>query len=410
MNFDIMKWFLKKESNRRIHLDFAATTPVHPEVLKKMLPYFSEDWANPSAFYKEGVKARQVIEGARTKLARTLRVRASDIIFTSGGTESNNLALVGTVEALFEAGRPYVEMEIISTRVEHPSILKTLIYLEGRGVAVHYAPIDSEGRIIISEFEKLLSTKTTLVTFAYANSEIGVVQDVKKITRKVRAWNELHEVKIVTHLDASQAPLWLSCEIDMLGVDLMTLDSGKCYGPKGVGVLAKRHGVTLSPVLHGGEQEQGLRAGTENTALIVGCVEAIVRAQENHEARSEAVATLREYFFELLIQEISEVIINGSRESRIANNVNISLPNFDTEYAVVWLDAKGIAASTKSACGTGGEAGSLVVREMTHDESRALSTLRFTLGEETTKADIEQTVEILKEFKKLMQGEDVTTL
>ncbi|MFZ2253098.1 MAG: cysteine desulfurase family protein [Minisyncoccia bacterium] len=405
-----MKWFSKKESNRRIHLDFAATTPVHPDVLTAMLPYFSEDWANPSAFYKEGVKARNVIEGARTKLARTLRVRASDIIFTSGGTESNNLALIGTVEALFEAERPYSEMEIISTRIEHPSILKTLIYLEKRGVGIKYAPIDLEGKIIIPEFEKLLSTKTVLVTFAYANSEIGVVQDVKKITRRVRAWNESNETKIATHLDASQAPLWLSCEIDMLGVDLVTLDAGKCYGPKGVGVLAKRHGVNVNPILHGGEQEQGLRAGTENTALVVGCVEALVRAQENYETRTEAATLLREYFFELLTREIPEIIINGSRDSRIANNVNISLPNFDTEYAVVWLDAKGIAASTKSACGTGGEAGSLVVREMTHDESRALSTLRFTLGEETTKADIEQIVEILKEFKKLMQGEYLTTL
>jgi cysteine desulfurase len=332
-------------------------------------------------------------------------VRASDIIFTSGGTESNNLALVGTVEALFVTGRPYVEMEIISTRIEHPSILKTLTYLEKRGVIIKYAPIDSDGKIIIPEFEKLLSTKTVLVTFAYANSEIGVVQEVKKITRKVRAWNESNGTNVVTHLDASQAPLWLSCEIDMLGVDLMTLDSGKCYGPKGVGVLAKRHGVTLSPVLHGGEQEHGLRAGTENTALIIGCVEAIVRAQENHEARSEAATLLREFFFELLTREIPEIIINGSRESRIANNVNISLPSFDTEYAVIWLDAKGIAASTKSACGTGGEAGSMVVREMTQDESRALSTLRFTFGEETTKEDIEQTVKTLKEFKKLMQKE-----
>ena len=400
-----MKWFSKRESNRRIHLDFAATTPVYPDVLKMMLPYFSDEWANPSAFYKEGVKARQVIEDSRTKLARTLRVRASDVIFTSGGTESNNLALIGVVEALLETGRPYSEMEIISTRIEHPSILKTLIYLEKRGVIIKYAPIDSEGKIIIPEFEKLLSTKTVLVTFAYANSEIGVVQEVKKITRKVRAWNESNEAKIVIHLDASQAPLWLSCEMDMLGVDLMTLDSGKCYGPKGVGVLAKRHGVSVNPILHGGEQEGGFRAGTENTALIVGCVDALVRAQENYETRTEATTLLREYFFELLVHQIPEIIINGSCDSRIANNVNISLPGFDTEYAVIWLDAKGIAASTKSACGTSGEAGSSVVREMTHDESRALSTLRFTLGEETIKSDIEHTIKILKEFKELMQNE-----
>lgn len=395
--------FWRKTKEKRIHLDYAATTPVHREVYAAMQPYFNEVWANPSALYKEAVKAKLALDDARAKVARTLRVRATDITFTSGGTESNNHALIGTVEALHHGGRAYEDMEIISTRIEHPSILKTLIYLEKRGVVVTYAPIDASGQIVIPELEKLFNTKTVLITFAYVNSEIGVVQEVKKITRKVRAWNETNDTKVRTHLDASQAPLWLSCEMDMLGVDLMTLDSGKCYGPKGVGILARRHSVPLAPYMHGGEQEGGLRAGTENVALIVGCAEAVVRAQTHHIARSETTTLLREYFFELLLREIPEIVINGSREERVANNVNISLPNFDTEYAVLWLDAKGIAASTKSACGTGSAAGSAVVREMTQDELRANATLRFTLGEETKKTDIDQSVKVLKDYLTLMK-------
>ncbi len=386
----------------RIHLDYASTTPVHPEVFKVMYPYFSEQWANSSAIYKEGVQARNAIETARGELARTLRIRASDVTFTSGGTEANNLALIGTVEALHDTGCVYEDMEIISTRLEHPSILETLLYLEKRGVKVKYLSVDAEGNVLVKSLKPLLNKNTVLVTVAYANSEIGVVQDVKKITRTVRAHNEATATKTLTHTDASQAPLWLSCALDMLGVDMMTLDAGKCYGPKGVGVLAHRHSVTLTPVMHGGGQEMGLRSGTENTALVVGCVRAIVRAQENFEKRSVSVTGLRDYFFEQLKKEILPSVVNGSRTTRIANNVNISLIGFDTEYAVIWLDNKGVSASTRSACGAQGSTGSSVVREITHDEARATSTLRFTLGETTTTKDIDTTIHILREFCALM--------
>ncbi|MCF7815563.1 MAG: cysteine desulfurase [Candidatus Pacebacteria bacterium] len=395
-----MQFNFFKNKNQRIHLDYASTTPVHKEVFDEMRPYFSNLWANPSSIYKEGVQARKVIEESRIKLARTLAVRPSDITFTSGGTESNNLALIGIVESLHDDGRPYEDMEIISTKIEHPSIGKTLTFLEKKGVRIMYSSIDDEGRIDISELATIFNTKTVLVTFAYANSETGVVQDIKKITRAVRLWNEEHEAKILIHTDASQAPLWLPCELDMLGVDLMTLDAGKCYGPKGAGALVHRHWVKLNPNILGGGQEHGLRAGTENTAHIVGCVYAIVRAQEGYESRSLAVAKLRDEFFELLTSEIDGIVVNGSREFRIANNINISIPNVDTEYVVIWLDAKGVAAATRSACGSGKETGSHVVREMTNDEARATSTLRFTLGEESTVADVYCAVKILKDYLK----------
>jgi cysteine desulfurase len=403
MGIKIWGIFQKRHAPKRVHLDYASTTPVATEVFKAMRPYFSEVWANPSAIYKEGVCARKVVEDARTELARTLKIRPLDVTFTSGGTEANNLALIGVMEALHNEGKKYEDMEIVSTKIEHPSILETLKYLEKRGVSIVYVPIEEDGQININTFESLLNTKTVLVTFAYVNSEIGVVQDIKKITRIVRAWNESQKVHVYVHTDASQAPLWLSCELDRLGVDLMTLDAGKCYGPKGIGVLAHRHWVKLMPSMHGGGQEQGLRSGTENTALIVGCVKAIVRAQKNYEARSIATIRLREKLFALMEKEIPNAIVNGSREARVANNVNISLPGFDTEYAVIWLDSKGIATSTKSACGAKESTGSNVVREMTKDTERALSTLRFTLGEETNEADLIQTIKILKEHLALMK-------
>jgi cysteine desulfurase len=386
-----------------VHLDYASTTPVHPEVFEAMHPYFCDEWANPSAIYKEGVRARKVVEDVRTELARTLKIRPLDVTFSSGGTESNNLALVGVIEARHNEGRGYEDMEIISTKIEHPSILETLTHLEKRGVSIVYAPVEKDGQIDVKAFESLLNAKTVLVSFAYVNSEVGVVQDIKKITRIVRAWNDAQKLHVYVHTDASQAPLWLSCELDRLGVDLMTLDAGKCYGPKGVGVLAHRHWVKIVPIVFGGGQEQGLRSGTENTALIVGCVKAIVRAQKDHEARSLETTRLREKLFKFIENEIPEAIVNGSRESRVANNVNISLPGFDTEYAVIWLDAKGIATSTKSACGAKESTGSSVVREMTGDNTRALSTLRFTLGEETSEDNLNHAVKILKDHLDLMK-------
>ena len=395
--------FSQKRPANRIHLDYASSTPVHSEVFTAMRPYFTESWANPSAVYTEGVHARLVIESERKELARAFHVRPDDIIFTSGGTESNNLAVTGIVEAYALQGVPFGKMHVISTLLEHPSILETLKYLERRGVRVSYIPVSSEGLIDLHALEGLCTRETILITFASINSEIGTVQDVKKITRFVRKWNTEHNANIKTHIDASQAPLWVSCMPDMLGVDMMTLDAGKCYGPKGVGVLVRRHGVSLAPVLHGGGQEGGLRSGTENVPLIVGCVCAILRAQKNYVARSAKTQSLREYCFDMLLRDIPNAVANGSREHRVANNINISIPGVDTEYATIWLDTNGIAVSTKSACGAGKGGGSAVVREISHDEPRAQATLRITLGEDSTKTDIERMVHVLSAYLKCMK-------
>ncbi len=397
----------KSKKSSRIHLDYASATPVRDAVYTAMEPYIRGVWANPSALYAEGVLARSVIDDAREKLARVLNVRPGDVTFTSGGTEANNLALIGVIEAQHRKGRAYADMEIIATRIEHPSIMETLAHLTGRGVVITYVPVDTEGLIDIKVLETLLNTKTVLVTFAYVNSEIGVIQDVKKITRMVRKWNETQGKHVLVHTDASQAPLWLPCALDMLGVDLMTLDAGKCYGPKGVGVLVHRQWVEIVSVVHGGGQEAGLRSGTENLPLIVGCVTALVHAQERWRSRSAAVAALRDRFITLIHTAIPTAILNGSMTARVANNVNISIPGLDTEYAVIWLDTKGIAISTRSACGAQGSTGSAVVREMTYDEGRATATLRFTLGETTTEKELVTTAQVLADFVSKMQGAKV---
>jgi cysteine desulfurase len=384
-------WWRKKS----IYLDFAAATPVLSSVKRAMKPYLSEIFGNPSAIHKGGVEAKKAVEAAREEVARTLRVRASDVTFTGSGTESNNLALFGTVEALLDSRIPYSDIEIISTKIEHPSIKKVLERLENRGVIVSYAPIDEEGLIVEKEFVSLLSPKTRLVTFAFANSETGVVQDIGRLARHVKDFERQNNLTIYFHTDASQAPLWLPCALDALNVDMMTLDAGKCGGPKGVGLLIHRGKVKLVPIILGGSQEDGLRAGTENVAGIVGAAKAIKLAQDSWQKRSDAISALRDRFLRDLLTTPG-VVLNGSLKSRLPNNVDISIPGIDSEFAVVTLDTNGIFASTKSACSGKGGGGSEVIYEMTKDEERAKSTLRFSLGENTTYKDLQKTVLVLK--------------
>lgn len=396
-----MLW--NKRNKKRIYLDYASATSVRPEILQKMLPYFTEQFGNAGAIHREGQAAKHAVEEARGDLARMLRVQAKDVLFVSGGTEANDLAIAGYIEALHAAGRAYTDMEILTLAVEHPSVLETVRTGEARGISVRYIPIDTEGRIIFAELAKLLSPRTTLVTLAYANSETGVVQDIKRVSREVKKYNQAAGTQIKVHTDAAQAPLWLPCQLDMLGVDMLSLDAGKCYGPKGLGVLVMRQGTTLTSQLHGGNQERGLRAGTENTALIVGGVAAFLMADAGREARVAYVQKIREYGMQKILGGVAGTVLNGSSEHRLANNINISMSGYDTEYAVVVLDAAGVAASTRSACGGADTAGSHVVRAMTHDDARAQSTLRLTLGEETVAGDIDRTVEVLQEFVRMMQ-------
>ena len=393
-----LKVFGERNNPSSIYLDYAAATPVRREVMDSMQPYYRDCYANPSAIHKEGQRAREAVETARKKVADTLATRPDEITFTSGGTEANNLAILGVVEAAIRKGRSPSDIKIISTPIEHPSVLESLEKIKEIGVHVVYIPVDEGGRIVRTKLKEYIDTKTLLVTFAYVNSEVGVVEDVKRITHQVRLFKKEHsKAELYVHLDASQAPLWLPCKVNSLGVDLMTLDSGKVYGPKGVGVLVHKAQVPVYAQTYGGDQESELRAGTENVAGVVGCATALNIAQEHYEKRSEKVSKLRDYLIEGLTQNIEKVFLNGSREHRVANNVNISAEGIDGEYAVVTLDVRGVAASTKSACSGAKGGGSHVVRTLTGDNTRAEETIRFTLGEGTTVHELDIAIRILKD-------------
>lgn len=381
---------------KRIYLDHAAATPLDPRVRRAMEPYLRASFANPSAIHEDGVQARGAVEAARQSVARVLGIRTNEVTFTGGGTEGNNLALRGFVDALCARGTRAADIEILSIRTEHPSIIRTLDALAAEGCTVTYVPVDAEGRIVLSAFTEALTERTKLVTIAYANSETGVVQDIARIGRAIEKFMHRAGTTITLHTDASQAPLWLPCDLPRLRTDMMTLDAGKFGGPKGVGVLAHRHCVDLAPVLFGGSQEDGLRPGTENVPAIVGLAIALERAQSDWRARSERVRTVRDHGVAQLTA-LAGVVLNGSPIERLSNNINISVPGLDTEFAVMTLNAHGVSCSTKSACSGAGGGISSVVLAMTENEARAASTIRFTLGSDTTKGDMDHVTTLLGE-------------
>lgn len=384
-------------TKKRVYLDYAAATPLKKSVLQAMMPHLEADYGNASAIHAEGVAARVVVEAARARVARTLQVRPEFVTFTSGGTESNNLAIVGAVERLSCEGRFFADMEVITTMIEHPSVLNTMKALEAKGVVVKYVAVDSEGFVNVEELQKLLSEKTALFSVAYANSEIGVVQKVHAIKKALEAAEKKFGTKILFHLDAAQAPLWLSCQMDSLGVDLLALDVSKCNGPKGVGILVRSRRVTLAPTLFGGGQESGLRPGTENTAGVVGASVALELAQKEYKARSERVIKVRDEAIAHILKEIPQAVLNGPvTDGRLANNINISIPGLDTEFATIVLDTHGFAVSTKSACAGAGGGESVVVKTISSDPVRAKSTLRISLSPETTVRDIKNVSQVLK--------------
>lgn len=381
----------------RVYLDYAAATPLSKEAFSAMKPFLVSSFANASAIHKEGVEARRAVEEARGRVATTLQVRPEFVTFTSGGTESNNLAIIGTIEKLIYQGRSFADMEVVTTEIEHPSVMNTMKALEARGVVVKYVSVDSDGFVKIEELQKMLSEKTVLFSVAYANSEIGVVQKVHAIKKALDAAEKKFGTKIMFHLDAAQAPLWLSCKFDSLNADLLALDVGKCHGPKGVGILVRSRRATLGPTLFGGGQESGLRPGTENVAGMIGASVSLVEAQKDFKTRAEKVMKVRDGVIGHLLKEIPQAVLNGpTGEQRLANNINISIPGLDTEFATVVLDKHGFAVSTKSACAGAGGGESVVVQVISCDPARSHSTLRISLSPETTLQNLKDLTKVLK--------------
>ncbi len=391
------------QSRKRIYLDQAAATPLWPEVVALFTEKLSDVYGNASAIHDEGRVAANLLRAARQEVVTNLGLRPQQLVFTSGGTESNNLALVGLVEKLKNTGRPYESMEILATPIEHPSIINTLNYLERLGVKIVWLAVDSVGQINLEDLRLKISNRSILLTTSYVNSEIGTIATTSRLARILEKERKSKE-KIWFHLDAAQAPLWLPCDLSRLKVDLLTLDAGKFGGPKGVGVLAWRGEVPVASLLQGGGQENGLRPGTENVLGALCLARALTIAQTGYENRAEKVSQLRDYFWQQVKVSGLPVQLNGDLgEGRVANNLNFSLLNYDTEYCVVYLDKLGVAASTKSACAGVGSGISQVVSYISEgDLVRSRSTLRFTLGEEISFTDIDYTVESLKKFVTLM--------
>lgn len=389
----MFSWLSPKAN--RVYLDYAAASPVSAAVERAMAPYWQTEFANPSSIHAEGVRARRAIDEARLSLARVLHIKPEHVVFTGNGTESNNLLIFGVIEALVQSGRPYEEMEIITTELEHPSVTEALAHVAKRGVCIKNAAVSAEGLVDVASLTALLSPKTVLVTMSYVQSEIGVVQPVAAIARAVRAYERDTQQRIVVHTDAAQAPLWLPCQLDSLQVDAISLDAGKCYGPKGVGVLAWHGNLALTPQHYGGGQEFGLRSGTEHTPLVVGASTAIVAAQQQYKEVAERTTALRDTCIKALLT-IPELVLNGSATSRVANNINVSIKGVNAEFAVISLDQAGFAIATKSACSGAAGGGSTVIKAMTGDTERSETSLRITLGIDTNANDLQRFVEALR--------------
>ena len=391
-----------------IYLDNAATTPVRREVVLAMKPYWSESFGNPGSITKMGVKARNAVEESRKSIAECLKARPQEIIFTSGGTESNNLAIFGLVNNLDRQGKKISDLHFITSNIEHSSVTECFKELEIRGAKVDYLKVNEKGIVEPRDLRKLIKANTVLVSVGYANNEIGTIQPIKEIAKEIRHFRKNnHSPKMANefencplfHTDASQAGLYLNLNVQELGMDMMTLDAQKIYGPKGVGILFKKSTVEISPIIFGGGQEKGLRSGTENVPLIVGVSESLKLARKDFEKKAKKIKIIKDYFWQKIQKEIPEAVLNGDLENRLPNNLNISIPDIDSEFTVFCLDEVGIICSTKSACNHE-DYGSAIVRALCKSEEIVKSTLRFSLGVEITKKDIDYVVKNLKEIVK----------
>jgi cysteine desulfurase len=363
-----------------IYLDHAATTPLDFGVLKKMLPWLTVKFGNASSIYSIGREARNAVEKARAEIAGILGCKAKEIIFTSGGTEANNWAVFGIAAANKKKGR-----HIITVKTEHHSVLHPFEQLEARGFKVTYLNVDKDGLISTEELKKSITAETIFVSIMYANNEIGTVQNLPEISGILRPQ------KIIFHTDACQAAGYLPLNVKKLGVDSMTINGGKIYGPKGIGALYISEKVKITPLLFGGGQEFRMRGGTENTASIIGLAESLKKAESLKAKETARLIKLRDFIINELLK-ISGVSLNGHRALRLANNINISLEGVDGESLLMRLDMAGICASSGSACTSGSLDPSHVLQAIGLPKNLVKNSLRLSLGRENTPAQLKKTI------------------
>ncbi len=373
---------------KKIYLDHAATTPVDPEVLQAMLPYFTDSFGNPSSIHSFGRETRKIIEDARVIVAKELGAdEPREIVFTGCGSESDNLALKGIASAYKDKGN-----HIITSSIEHHAIFDTCKYLERQGFEITYLPVDADGLVDPQDVLKALTDRTILVSIMHANNEVGTIQPIAVIGRLLK------ERKILFHTDAVQSVGSIPVNVNDLSVDLLSLSAHKFYGPKGVGALYIRKGTRIHSLIHGGGQEWNRRAGTENIAGIVGLAKAIQLANSQLSDNQSKTIYLRDYLIDTALNKIDHVRLNGHRTERLPGNVNLSFEYIEGESLLLNLDLRGIAASSGSACTSGSLEPSHVLLGMGLCHEIAHGSLRITLGKSNTKEEINYLLEILPEI------------
>lgn len=370
---------------RRVYLDHSATTPVDPEVAQLVMTYYTEKYGNPSSVHGFGQEAKEGLEKAREQVAALIGAQPSEITFTSGGTEADNMAIFGTAEAQKKKGK-----HIITSAVEHHAVLEACEYLEKNGYDLTIIPVDEEGFVNPQDVEKAIRPDTILISIMHANNEVGTIQPIAEIGKIAK------EKGVTFHVDAVQSLSKVPIDVKAMNIDLLTISSHKIYGPKGVGALYIRKGVRLSPRVYGGGQEKKRRSGTENLPGIVGFGKACELAGERMNAEIERLKVLRDKLMDGIIERIDYVKVNGPRgDKRLANNVNVSIQFVEGESLLLSLDMMGIAASSGSACTSGSLDPSHVLLAMGLKHEIAHGSLRFSLGKQNTEEDIDYVLEQL---------------
>jgi cysteine desulfurase len=367
---------------QRIYLDHNATTPLHPEVVELMAKVLREDFGNPSSVHHFGQKAKSVIDDARSAVAALLGGDPSEVVFTSGGTESDNFAIRGVAEALERTGRRH----LIATTIEHEAVLNTVKALAKRGFTTTLLSVDQTGIVSPDALRSALTDQTAIVSVMHANNEIGTIQPVAELARLA------HERGALFHTDAVQSAGKLPLNVKTLGADLVSISAHKFYGPKGVGALWIRRGLRLFPLMNGGKHERSRRAGTENVAGIAGMGEAAVRARAKMADESPRLASLRDRLEDGILRAVPGTAVNGEKSARVANTTNISFDRIEAESLLIALDLEGIAVSTGSACSSGTLEPSHVLKAMGLPVHRTQNSIRFSLGAGNTEAEIDHVI------------------
>lgn len=374
-------------SNRMIYLDNAATTRVHPEVFAAMTPFFTEEYGNPSAIYGFSQSAKNAVDHARETIAKSIGANTEEIYFTGGGSESDNWALKATAEAYAAKGK-----HIITSKIEHHAILHTAQWLEKQGYEITYLDVDENGLIDPEQLEKSIRPDTILISIMAANNEIGTIEPLKEIGKIA------HEHGVLFHTDAVQAFAHIPLNVDEMNIDMLSASGHKINGPKGIGILYIRKGVKIRSFIHGGAQERSRRAGTHNVPGIVGMAKATELSIEKMEERNKYERKLRDYLIDRVLSEIPYSRLNGDRTRRLPNNANFCFRFIEGESMLILLDQNGIYGSSGSACTSGSLDPSHVLLAIGLPHEIAHGSLRLTISEETTKEDIDYTVDKLKEI------------